>query len=52
MVCFVSALRPSESILGHSSGSIRYDLYGAGSGVEVTRMAEALKTALINTVNN
>ena len=36
----------AESILGHASGSISYDLYGAGSGVEVTRMAEALKTAL------
>ena len=37
----------AESILGHASGSISYDLYGAGSGVEVTRMAEALKTALL-----
>ena len=37
----------AESILGHASGSISYDLYGAGSGVEVARMAEALKTALL-----
>ena len=37
----------AESILGHSSGSISYDLYGAGSAVEVGRMAEALKTALL-----
>ena len=37
----------AESILGHASGSISYDLYGAGSAVEVTRMAEALKTALL-----
>ena len=37
----------TESILGHSSGSISYDLYGAGSSVEVRRMAEALKTALM-----
>lgn len=37
----------AESILGHASGSISYDLYGAGSAVEVGRMAESLKTALI-----
>ncbi|WP_345956623.1 tyrosine-type recombinase/integrase [Pseudomonas fulva] len=37
----------AESILGHASGSISYDLYGAGSAVEVRRMAEALKTALL-----
>lgn len=36
----------AESILGHSSGSISYDLYGAGSVVEVKRMAEALVKAL------
>lgn len=35
----------AESILGHASGSISYDLYGAGSAVEVRRMAEALATA-------
>jgi integrase len=35
----------AESILGHSSGSISYDLYGAGSAVEVGRMAEALRAA-------
>ncbi|MBJ2226052.1 tyrosine-type recombinase/integrase [Pseudomonas sp. MF7451] len=37
----------AESILGHASGSISYDLYGAGSAVEVNRMAEALAKALI-----
>lgn len=42
----------AESILGHSSGSISYDLYGAGSAVQIRRMAAALKEALINTVNN
>ena len=36
----------AESILGHASGSISYDLYGAGSAVEVKRMAEALIEAL------
>ncbi len=36
----------AESILGHASGSISYDLYGAGSAVEIGRMAEALKVAL------
>ncbi|EKT4470558.1 integrase [Pseudomonas plecoglossicida] len=36
----------AESILGHASGSISYDLYGAGSAVEVKRMAEALVKAL------
>ncbi|EPF68008.1 tyrosine-type recombinase/integrase [Pseudomonas syringae] len=35
----------AESILGHASGSISYDLYGAGSGVEVGRMADALVKA-------
>ncbi|MDY7566253.1 tyrosine-type recombinase/integrase [Pseudomonas sp. RTC3] len=42
----------AESILGHASGSISYDLYGAGSAVEMGRMAEALKEALLNTVND
>ncbi|WP_117140167.1 tyrosine-type recombinase/integrase [Pseudomonas amygdali] len=37
----------AESILGHASGSISYDLYGAGSAVEVGRMAEALVKALV-----
>lgn len=37
----------NEAILGHASGSISNDLYGAGSSVEVARMAEALKTALL-----
>ena len=35
----------AESILGHASGSISYDLYGAGSAVEVGRMAAALTKA-------
>lgn len=35
----------AESILGHASGSISYDLYGAGSAVEAGRMAEALVSA-------
>ena len=35
----------AESILGHSSGSISYDLYGAGASVEVGRMADALLKA-------
>lgn len=39
-------LGTAESILGHASGSISYDLYGAGSAVEVKRMAEALIEAL------
>ncbi|OCT24006.1 integrase [Pseudomonas putida] len=37
----------SESILGHASGSISYDLYGAGSAVEVQRMAEAMANAFL-----
>jgi len=37
----------NEAILGHASGSISNDLYGAGSSVEVRRMAEAMKTALL-----
>jgi integrase len=37
----------TEAILGHASGSISNDLYGAGSAVEVGRMGEALKTALL-----
>lgn len=37
----------AESILGHASGSISYDLYGAGSTVAVGRMSEALKAALL-----
>ncbi|WP_326838967.1 tyrosine-type recombinase/integrase [Pseudomonas mandelii] len=35
----------NEAILGHASGSISNDLYGAGSSVEVGRMADALKVA-------
>ncbi|BAQ79391.1 tyrosine-type recombinase/integrase [Pseudomonas sp. St29] len=35
----------AESILGHASGSISYDLYGAGASVEVGRMAEGLTKA-------
>lgn len=45
MVCFVSTLRPSESVLRRSSGSISYDLFGAGSSVEIGRMAEVLVEA-------
>lgn len=37
----------AQDILGHSSGSISYDLYGAGSSVAVERMAKALKLALL-----
>ena len=37
----------AEAILGHSSGSISYDLYGAGSAVEVGRMADGLVKALM-----
>jgi integrase len=37
----------NEAILGHASGSISNDLYGAGSAVEVGRIAAALKTALL-----
>ncbi|WP_409268145.1 tyrosine-type recombinase/integrase [Pseudomonas sp. KCJK9044] len=37
----------NEAILGHAAGSISNDLYGAGSSVEVGRMAEALKAALL-----
>lgn len=53
MECLAGALKAAEvpvgtaeSILGHASGSISYDLYGAGSAVEVKRMAEALIEAL------
>lgn len=36
----------TESILGHASGSISYDLYGSGSAVQVERMAMALSASL------
>ncbi|CAI8723937.1 Integrase [Pseudomonas chlororaphis] len=39
-------LGTAQEILGHSSGSITFDLYGAGRAVQVDRMAEALKVAL------
>lgn len=39
-------LGTAQEILGHSSGSITFDLYGAGRAVQVHRMAEALKVAL------
>lgn len=39
-------LGTAQEILGHSSGSITFDLYGAGRSVQVHRMAEALKVAL------
>jgi len=35
-----------QEILGHSSGSLAFDLYGAGRGVQVGRMAEALIVSL------
>lgn len=39
-------LGTAQEILGHSSGSITFDLYGAGSAVQVSRLGEALKSAL------
>lgn len=39
-------LGTAQEILGHSSGSITFDLYGAGRSVQIQRMAEALKVAL------
>lgn len=36
----------AQEILGHSSGSITFDLYGAGRAVRVQRMAEALRVTL------
>ncbi|BFT63103.1 tyrosine-type recombinase/integrase [Pseudomonas moorei] len=36
----------AQEILGHSSGSITFDLYGSGRAVQVDRMAEALRDAL------
>jgi len=39
-------LGTAQEILGHSSGSITFDLYGAGRSVRVHRMAEALMVAL------
>lgn len=39
-------LGTAQEILGHSSGSITFDLYGAGRAVQVHRMAESLKVAL------
>lgn len=53
MECLAGALKAAEiplgtaeSILGHASGSISYDHYGAGIAVEVVRMAEAMRKAL------
>ncbi|WP_350616786.1 tyrosine-type recombinase/integrase [Pseudomonas sp. HY7a-MNA-CIBAN-0227] len=40
-------LGTAQEILGHSSGSITFDLYGAGRSVQVNRMAEALRVALV-----
>jgi integrase len=37
----------AQSVLGHSSGSITFDLYGAGRTAQTTRMAEALRDALM-----
>ena len=39
-------LGTAQEILGHSSGSITFDLYGAGRAVQVVRLAEALGGAL------
>ncbi|AIB36039.1 hypothetical protein PS417_10730 [Pseudomonas simiae] len=39
-------LGTAQEILGHSSGSITFDLYGSGRSVQMQRMAEALKVAL------
>lgn len=36
----------AQEILGHSSGSITFDLYGSGRAVQVARLAEALRVAL------
>ncbi|MFL1565160.1 tyrosine-type recombinase/integrase [Pseudomonas sp. O64] len=36
----------AQAVLGHSSGSITFDLYGSGRSVQVQRMASAIKTAL------
>ncbi|ETK18186.1 integrase family protein [Pseudomonas sp. FH4] len=36
----------AQGILGHSSGSITFDLYGSGRSVQVHRMASAIKAAL------
>jgi len=37
----------AQSILGHSSGSITFDLYGAGRTARIVRMVEALKGSLM-----
>jgi len=36
----------AQEILGHSSGSLAFDLYGAGRAVQIGRMVEALTGAL------
>jgi integrase len=41
-------LGTAQEILGHSSGSITFDLYGSGRAVQVHRMAGALRVALTN----
>ncbi len=38
----------AQGILGHSSGSITFDLYGSGRSVQVHRMASAIKAALLD----
>ncbi|WP_349292765.1 site-specific integrase [Pseudomonas sp. MWU12-2037] len=40
-------LGTAQEILGHSSGSITFDLYGAGRAVQVVRLAEALRGGLL-----
>lgn len=40
-------LEVAQAILGHSSGSITWDLYGRCGALSVVEMAEALKAALL-----
>lgn len=35
-----------QEIMGHSSGTLAYDLYGSSRSVQMGRMVEALKQAL------
>ncbi|WP_443691786.1 tyrosine-type recombinase/integrase [Pseudomonas sp.] len=37
----------AQEILGHSSGTLAFDRYGAGRSVQMGRMAEALEKALV-----
>lgn len=40
-------LGTAQEVLGHSSGSITFDLYGAGRSVQIQRMVQAIKAALV-----